>query len=75
VYDSLGRVDISTDTFLGGQTVYGSQTIYDAQGRSVNSVRLKNVDITIDSTTGDATLNSAGNSIDLVRPVQSNAAG
>ena len=60
VYDGLGRVDISTDSFLIGGMIYGSRTEYDALGRAVKSIRLQNVDISIDSTTGDATLVSPG---------------
>jgi RHS repeat-associated protein len=50
VYDSQGRVIFSTDSHLEGsdEPVYGTETKYDAQGRSIGSVRYKGSIVTID---------------------------
>ena len=56
IYDSLGRVEYTTDRFTGtaappddvtGVLTPGTHTIYDAQGRTVTSLRLENVVVDI----------------------------
>jgi YD repeat-containing protein len=61
VYDSQGRVIFSTDSPLEGSTdpIYGTETRYNAQGRSIGSVRYKGCSITIDAD-GNAAVVSKG---------------
>ena len=47
VYDANGRVVVSTDEYVEGETVYGTRTTYDDLGRVVKTERLINVDIQI----------------------------
>jgi RHS repeat-associated protein len=61
IYDSLGRVEYTTDRFIGtsaspdditGVPTPASQTIYDSQSRTVASLRLENVIVDIQAATG-----------------------
>ncbi len=61
-YDALGRASVSTDQFLEGTSdpIYGSETLYDEQGRTAQTIRREGLDVAIDPTTGDATLTAVG---------------
>ncbi len=58
-YDELGRAEFTTDEYLDPgtgptDTVWGTQTCYDALGRVVETRRVKNLVIEIDSGTHEA---------------------
>ncbi len=65
VYDSLGRVDVSTDEYQEGSPgpIYGTRSIYDELGRTVRTVRLEGVSISIHSVTGNSTLTAPGTAL------------
>jgi RHS repeat-associated protein len=65
VFDSQGRVDISTDEYQEGSPgpIYGTRSIYDELGRTVQTVRLEGVSISINSVTGNSTLTAQGTSL------------
>ena len=47
VYDALGRVILSTDRFVQGQTTRATRTIYDSLGRVVETQRVSGVTVTV----------------------------
>ena len=62
VYDSQGRVVFSTDSHVEGSTdpIYGTQTIYDAQGRVEKTVRYVGCQVAV-TADGTSTVVSYGN--------------
>lgn len=63
-FDSYGRATYQTDEYLQGGTdpVLGVQTLYDAQGRSYETRRLKGLQIAID-TDGAARVTTVGTTV------------
>jgi RHS repeat-associated protein len=59
VYDARGRVELTTDAYVDGETSsYATVTIYDTQGRVVSSERRAGVVVSI--ATGDAVITNRG---------------
>ncbi len=76
VYDAQDRVLLQTDSYRAGDTIYATKTLYDEAGRAYGSVRLKDVNVTIDAN-NQTTWNGSGtelytttSSYDLNRVVQ-----